>query len=528
MSSRPNVVFITADQMGAADVGCYGSGIGSTPTLDRLAASGVRFDRCYATHPVCAPNRATFLTGRSAGVHGVITNNFVLRPDTPTYAQALRLAGYRTGAFGKFHQTSMALPLPADFSYLGFDESVPTEDPKLGPWLDWIRREHPAWFEAALAVSWPMPYLSHYGAAREDLTGEWRRAEQRHLAPARAASGCEVAYRSPLSAELHQTTWITDLGINFIERHARKHPERPFLCHISYVDPHDPYDPPAPYDELFSPAQMPDPLPATWRGREVPPFAWHRRWQDFDRLESAELCRTMRAFFHGSVRFLDDQIGRLLARLEALGLRDNTIVVFTTDHGDALGDHGLVTKGVSPYDRSIRCPLIIAGPGIEPRVTDRLTCTLDFVPAFLDWAGVEAAGRPPLEGRSLAPAAAGTPEADPWRDVLVSTNWDAGTGMQTLMTAEGKRLSRWGTCDYAELIDLCADPLEQHNRYDDPAWAEVRCDLLERLVTALHRPLNIPQYRAIPTTPDGRRAMSLGDFTLTDQVMQMPAWHVER
>ncbi len=122
-----NIIFITADQLAARWLGCYGSGVDSTPTLDRLAAEGVRFERCYATFPVCAPNRATMLTGRSPVVHGITTNNYVLRTDMPTYAHVLQRQGYRTGGFGKFHQTPMHMPV-GDMAHLGFDESVVSDE----------------------------------------------------------------------------------------------------------------------------------------------------------------------------------------------------------------------------------------------------------------------------------------------------------------------------------------------------------------------------------------------------------------
>lgn len=119
-----NIVFIVADQLGAGVLNCYGGGVASTPTLDALDQEGMRFDRCYATHPVCAPNRATFLTGRSLQIHGIISNNFALQTDTPTYAHLLKQHGYRTGGFGKFHQSPMSLPVPDSLAYLGVDVST--------------------------------------------------------------------------------------------------------------------------------------------------------------------------------------------------------------------------------------------------------------------------------------------------------------------------------------------------------------------------------------------------------------------
>ncbi len=261
---QPNIVFIMADQLAAAMLHCYGGTVDSTPTLDRLAADGVRFDRCYATHPVCAPNRATILTGRSSCIHGIITNNYTLLPDNTTYAQVLQALGYRTGGFGKFHQTPMHTPVPESLTYLGFGESTVTEDPKW-PWLDWVAREHPEHYEAALAMCWDWP--NHPSDPR---IGDRAEARRKHLQSLVDAEPWPLMHASPLPPEVHDTTYITELGLDFMQRHLAEHGDQPFFCHISYVDPHDPYDPPEPYASMFDPDAMPEPLPAEWLDGDYP------------------------------------------------------------------------------------------------------------------------------------------------------------------------------------------------------------------------------------------------------------------
>ena len=485
-----NIVFIMADQLAARWLGCYGSGVDSTPTLDRLAAEGVRFERCYATFPVCAPNRATILTGRSPVVHGVITNNYVLRTDMPTYAHVLQRQGYRTGGFGKFHQTPMHMPVPTSAAYLGFDESAISEDPKWGPWLDWIRDEHPDYYDRALSMAWPF-WPNH--PPPEDLARA-HQARTRYLVPRMQASPWSPMYPSPLPPELHDTTYITDLGLAFIERHVTRHGTQPFFCHISYVDPHDPYDPPEPYASMFDPADMPPPLPAEWLEEGIPTLAHAQRFWRFDRVwDNPEVVRQLRAYYHGSLRLIDDQVGRIVDYLKRRHLWQDTILVFTTDHGEMLGDHGLMTKGPHHYDACIRVPLIVSGGGVAPAVTDRLTCTLDFYPTFCDWAEVPDDQRPPLEGRSFAEVCRGRQEPDPWRAVSVATG-----AVRSLVTDDGWRLS-WLTRDrVGQLFNLFDDPGEQHNLYAAPDYAPVRQQLFERLVEAESRPARLPQYRNLP------------------------------
>jgi len=513
--TRPNILFIMADQLGAGSLGCYG-GVDCSPTLDKLARRGIRFDRCYATCPVCAPNRATILTGRSPLVHGVTGNNLKLQPDNPTYAHVLRKAGYRLGGFGKFHVDSMALPVPQDLSHLGFDEVIVTEDPRLGPWLDWIRREHGEYYHQALATCWPIPWMRHYGPDGEDLTEAYIATYHKHLAPRAKASPWYLMYPSPLPPELNQTAYITDRAIDFISRHVQDQPDRPFFCYVSYVDPHDPYDPPEPYASMFETADMPPARPAAWMAQGCPTLERSRRFHDFHKHDRPDVIATLRALFAGSVRYIDDQIARLVGFLADRGLTENTIVVFTTDHGEMLGDHGLITKGVKHYDMGVRNPLIVAGTGAQGRLDDRLVCGLDFFPTFCDWAGIPPEQRPPLEGRSFAGTDA-TPQAEPWGELAVEC-----TSVRSLITDDGYRLTVYTDDGYCQMFTLRDDPDEQHNLYSDPAWAPKRRELFERMARAYARPSRLPQFRNYPSV-NGSRVLTSGDpCDVRTDVFQMP------
>lgn len=569
---QPNIVFVMADQLGAASIGAYGSGVESTPTLDRLAAFGTRFTRCYSSVAVCAPNRASILTGRSPVAHGLTANNLELDMRTPTYAQVLGAAGYRLGGFGKFHQTSLALPLPPTMEFLGFDESVPTEDSRLGPWLDWVARVHPDWFETALATCWPMPYLS------ESDRIAWQRAYERHLEPLKKASAWPLMYPSPLPEEVQQTTWITDLGLDFMSRHLADHPDKPFFCHLSYVDPHDPYEPPAPYDTMFAPAEMPTPLPADWTDRSPPALVKKRAFAGFDKIAGdADAVATLRSYYHGSLRFIDDQISRLVDFLRASGEWENTIVVFTSDHGELLGDHQLITKGVAHYDSGVRCPLIVAGGAIESgRVggirsgenrgvdggakgegtNSRLVCSLDFFPTFCDWAGIT--HRPPLEGRSFADLRLATehgvheegsglreggyavptgkreavedleskwsgrsvvPRDDGWPEITVESDHcpDVHQSVRSIISDDGWRLTLFDGDDYAEMFDLVADPNEAHNLFFDQRHVDRKLELLQRHARAYQRQAQTPQYANLPRA-GGRRHYLVNGMELGEEV----------
>jgi len=516
---RPkNVIFIMADQLAAAFLGCYGSGVNSSPTLDRLAQRGVRFGRCYASAPICAPNRGVIATGRCQAVHGIVMNNFMLMPDNPTYAHLLRARGYRTAGFGKFHLTPMPMAPPQDLRYLGFDETVVTEDPKWGPWIGWIEREHPEHYETALAMCWGSPCLREYGPDRKNMEPAWRAAVAKILKPIQDASEWPVMYPSPLPAELHQTTYITNRALDFLDRHVKEQPDEPFFCHVSYVDPHDPYDPPAPYSEMFRPDDMPDPLPAGWAKNGNPQLEGSRD----DYLHFRAICdnvpaiRKMRALYHGSIRLIDDQIARIVDFLDANKLWDDTILVFTTDHGDMMGDHGLLTKGNKHFDKGIHCPLIVCGAGVQPGVQDRLTCSLDFFPTFCDWAGIPEDARPPVEGRSFAPACTGE-QTDRPDEILVSVG-----GISSILTDDGWRLTLFNQGDLGEMYCLADDPNEQNDLFREPAWQGKQLELTRRLACLLSRQSVVQQYRNLPYK-NGRRWL-VGGIGNGEFYHSLPLW----
>jgi arylsulfatase A-like enzyme len=494
-SDKPkNIIFITFDELGAGFFNCYGSGVNSTPTIDRLAQQGVRFTRCYATSPVCAPDRATWLTGRSPVIHGIIFNNLALANDMPTYPYILQQHGYHTGLFGKVHQTPMSLREPDNYQFLGFDEAVVTEDDKWGPWIDWIQQEHPEYLDAALALAWGGPqHKRHF-----TWVDRQKKAKEQILKPIQENSFWSPAYESPLPAELHDSTFITNSSLEFIEKHLKDHPDQPFMCHISYVDPHDPYNPPKPYSTMFNPDDMPDAIPQKWDPKRLKMLAMTQNHLDIKNIkDDPDSLRRLRALFHGSIKFLDDQVARIDRFLKDHKLWNNTIVVISTDHGEMMGDHGLITKGAKPYDSGIRIPLIISGVDIDSFVTDRLTCTLDFYPSICDWADIPLENRPPLEGKSFANIHKTGSDENKWSEIAVEA-CEVGGGVVTVITDDGWRLTRYAGEPAGQMFNLNQDPDEQNDLYHNLKYVTKRQELLERLVEISTRPHRIPQYRNMP------------------------------
>ncbi len=488
MKSQPNIILIMADQWAAASVGAYGCDVPNvTPNLDAFARRGIRFNRQYATAPVCGPSRATIFTGRSPAIHGIVNNNLELNGDTPLFTQCLKSCGYRTAGFGKFHFTAMVEPPPTNLRHLGFDKVVVTEDPKLGPWLDWIEKEHPEHYEQALAISWGMPYLKAYGKDRRNLVAAHQKAVARWRSPQQRPPCRPIFHRSPLPAELHQTRWITDLAMQHLDRQVKKEGQ-PFFTFVSYVDPHDPYDPPAPYADLFDWRDMPPPIAREWTrdwcADEYPRF--HDTCFDLKTF-TPETWARLRANFYGSCRFVDDEIGRLLRHLEKTGMDRNTIVIFMTDHGDMIGDHGMLMKGPWHYDKCVRCPLIVAGPGVEAgAVFEGLTSTLDLFPTIAQFTGKET--NIPLEGQALP---LNSSQIKQWKErphVALESNGsyvNRRSQARSLVTDDGWRLTLYPNQSYGELFDLKHDPEEQNNLFRSPRMRGRRLELTERLLSVL-------------------------------------------
>lgn len=488
-ANRPNIVMILADQWAAASVGAYGCGVPNvSPHLDQLAESGVVYERHYTPIPICGPSRNALLNGRSPMVSGMIANDVEPRADTPFFTHDLRAAGYRTVGVGKFHFTPHTNYPPTTLEHLGFDHVEVTEDTRHGPWLDWIAAEHPEYFKRALATTWPMPYMSSLPPDGRDATVEWELARSEHLDPLLRPPFRRIFHPSPLPAELHQSSWIANRAIANLDKLATT--DAPFFLYVSFVDPHDPYQPPEPWASRFDWRTMPKPIPQEWDRRSGP---WqYARFQDtkfeLDTFGDETWAR-LRAAYFASCAFVDDQVGRLLRSLEEHGLKDDTIIVFTTDHGDVIGDHGLLMKGSWHYDKTIRCPLIISGPGIAQGARfGGLTSHLDMRPFVLHVAGLDV---PPSEGQVLPTSPEGV-AADPghhWIVVETNTSYVAPADqVRTLISADGWRLTVFCDQNYGELFNLNKDPTEQHNLYTEPDHLQRRLDMTEQLVAAMAAP----------------------------------------
>ena len=504
MTKPPNVLFIITDQHRADHTGFMGNTVVRTPHLDRLAASGMVFDNAWVSNPVCMPNRSTIMTGRMPSAHGVIFNDRSLDWGANTFVRRLRKSGYRTGLIGKSH-LQHGMSKNSIVQYRG----EPVGAAPAGPGWDQVED-----FERYLESAPDNPQ-DFYGFGHIELSiDHGARVSGHHLrwALAQGAAGEELlveygaeapgAHRSPLwwqiyqppyAAGVHSTSFVTQRTMAFIEAAARD--DTPWLVWCSFPDPHHPMTPPGAWFHRHRPEDMALPptrhdtladAPAHLRVfRAVHPRD-QRNWVAPCGYGSDELLQQAIAATYGMIEMIDDGVGQVLDCVGRLGLRDDTIVVFTSDHGDMMGDHGLFLKGFMPYRGTLQVPLVIDAPGNPAGRTSALASSIDLAPTLLDLCGV--AGYDGIQGVSLCKTlAAPSVAVRDW--VLVEDDVAPITAKltpipaktRTLITA-GHRYTR-NSKGEEQLFDLRDDPdeLTDLKRSDTVR----RAQLIEQLVDAL-------------------------------------------
>jgi arylsulfatase A-like enzyme len=505
-----NVLLVTTDQQRADTIGAYGSPLGATPVLDRLAAAGVRFGACRTQNPYCQPSRATILTGLYPSTHGVSSNGVDFPADTipATLSATLGAAGFTTAFRGKAHFAS-TYPRRPTGALESVEGSAAMPDAWRGPYMGFqdvdlvLFGHHIHLAGEGIPEHWgPPPRGLHYARFlfRDGAEAGARRLHAMTPAAALRRPTAPQTWASALAEEDHPTTYVAERTIDFL-RHVDR--GRPWFCWASFTDPHHPMDPPAPWCDRYRAADMTLPerrpeeldrkpgLHRVWTRPLPPPMTWANPGGAV--LTDRELAEMM-AGYYGMVAQLDHAIGRVLATLEATGQADETLVVVTTDHGELLGDHQMLFKGPLHYDGLLRVPLLVRGPGIAPGVVvDEPVGLVDLAPTLLDLLGVAAARA--LDGRSLRPFLEGGREARDW--VLTENDHEMGFTLHLrTLTTHGHVLTRYETMPgEGELYDRTLDPGEFENRWNDPGYARVRADL-----SALLDRLANPRPRRLPNT----------------------------
>ena len=450
-AERPNVLWICTDQQRADTIHTLGNSAIHTPHLDELYGRGTAFTRAYCQSPICTPSRASFLTGRYPSNVHVARNGAATFPSEPRLIPSLFAdAGYRTHLVGKLHLAS-AYGGPEAQALDGYQTLRYSHDP----------REPEA--HGNIYARW----AREKGWTFDDLFF-------------RPKPDAPLQYRPTVDPSVHHTTWCADEAIAFLQAA----PPDPWFLSVNTFDPHPPFDAPGAWVARAREAGVPPPVfeeADLKRQARLAEVAFQTRAQ---RPTPETLERI--ASYYGMIELIDDQVGRILRALDRTGQRESTLVIFMSDHGEMLGDHGLTLKGCRFYEGLVRVPLIVSWPGHfrEGVLCEDLVELTDVAPTLAEVLGTELAR---TNGRSLVPVLRGQQALG--RPHVRSEYLDAlGTGITgstsasfgTMYLDVRHKLVRYHNHDLGELFDLLDDPTESHDLWDDPGFRALRNDLVER------------------------------------------------
>lgn len=492
MMARPNILFITSDQQRGDCYGFEGRRV-KTPHLDQLARDGTRFSTCITPNVVCQPARSSMLTGLLPRTHGVRDNGIDLDATVGAagFAGQFVRAGYKSGFIGKGHFSTYYTFKPTgrpeclyntqDYDenwygpYMGFDHVelaieghnyYPPQKPPKG-------QHYERWFYA------------------DGMCDQKDRLLQTHLPPDVQAV---QTWNSALPVAWHNSTWIGNRSIRFLQEN---HGE-PFILWASFPDPHAPFDAPEPWSRLHHPEEIDLPRHGAldldrrpwWhkasleRTPQIADSRLRSMREDLDRppVQTEEQMRNLIANYYGMIALIDHNVGRILIELDTLGLSNNTYVVYSSDHGEWLGDHGLILKGPMLYEGLLRVGCLVRGPNVPAgHIVGDPVSTVDLPATFYDWAGIPAAGQ--MHSRSLRGLIEGSSAT---RDFAYN-EWDVfpsrcgvALELRTVRTRTHK-LTLELKSGAGELYHLSDDPDEMDNRFDDPGQTKVQKELVDMI-----------------------------------------------
>jgi arylsulfatase A-like enzyme len=489
--SKLNILFITSDQQRGDCYGFEGRKV-KTPHLDELAAAGTRFAACITPNVVCQPSRASILTGLLPRTHGVADNGIDLEEDVGAdgFGGTFARAGWRTAFIGKAHFSTFHTFKPTgrpECRSSSHEFGADWRGPYMGfQYVDMMIAGH------NMFLPQKPPAGLHYEAWYHE-GGRGERLDKLYLTRLPPDVGAAQTWHSALPPAYHNSTWIGDRTIAFLEAHR----DTPFVAWASFPDPHHPFDAPEPWSRMHHPDDVELPTHRTLDLERRP--WWHRASLEGTpkladpKLQAfrTELSRTpaqsdiqlrhLIANYYGMISLIDHNVGRIMLTLDRLDLAHNTLVVYSTDHGDWLGDHGLLLKGPMMYEGLLRVGLIVRGPGVPAgkAVVDPVS-TLDLPATFYDYAGVSP--NRALHSQSLRPLLSGGATRDfafnEWE--LNASRCGVALQLRTARTRTHKLTLELGT-GAGELYDLVDDPTEMDNRFGDPALAAVQRRLTDMI-----------------------------------------------
>jgi arylsulfatase len=476
--NKPNILWITTDSQRYDTLGCMGNRFVTTPNLDRLAKNGRIFNHCYCQNPLCMPSRASFMTGRYPRTNGARQNGQTLPEHEVLVSRRMAESGYLCGMVGRLHASAgrFAERRRHDDGYAYWHYSPI-------PFRDWREKyDHAATNEYA------------YWLREKGIIDHEQYVWDPNKSSPRAVRGSRYV-QAGIEPELHDTTWSADMAVQFIE--ANTTVDSPWMLNLNLNAPHHPFDPPLKFLEPYLDRLDEIPLPnytigeldnkgsfqqLTHNGAYNQPGVFqYENMNDEDH-------RLISAAYWADIDLVDAQIGRVLDTLDRIGQCENTMVIFHSDHGEMLGDHGMYLKGPFFYDPMVRVPLIIAWPGtITPteNPSQAMVELVDIAPTVLEAAGLPV--EPGMQGQSIYPILSGEKSEDRHRDDVYCEHYKSSAMYKdpapylTMVRSDRHKLVVLHSADEGELYDLESDPAETVNHWHDPEYRDVQLAMMKRL-----------------------------------------------
>ena len=517
-SDRPNFLFIITDQQRADHLGCYGNSLLKTPHIDSIATRGRKFENFYVQSAVCQSNRATILTGRTNTQHGVRVNGIPISLNDVCFTHHLKSAGYATALFGKAHFQNFTTQKPPYENTMdrnltpppealteasrnlrsgpeyerekNFGQSTdPIADEKAGDYYGFDNFRICTWHGDDVQGHYNQWLEERYPNSDQNRSSVNPLPDERYTAP--------QARKPRMPEKLYPTNYITEMTLEYLDTHIEQESPEPFFIQCSFNDPHHPFTPPGKYWDMYEPTDIELPVSFYHQPHDQTPILARmhnelengdpdREWVRPYAVREDE-AKQIIALTYGMISYIDDSVGRLLKKLEDLDILDNTVVVFTSDHGDWMGDHGIMQKALLHYQGLIRVPFI----WMDPRDTDQGTntaeigCSGDIARTILNRAGL--GGNMGMMGQNLLPIMFenGSSKRDgvliEQQSALPLPGQDRPLRVKTFVDTNW-RLTYWLGQDWGEFYDLANDPHEIVNLWESQEHEMTRNQLIEKMM----------------------------------------------
>ena len=454
--TKPNILWICPDQMRGDAIHALGNTYINTPSIDKLIDQSVTFTNAYCQTGICCPSRGSFMTGRYPRETNLKSNSEYIRPSEKLVSRWLADEGYDCGLAGKLHLSPCDhkfVEKRIDDGYRLFEWSHDISDnwPGKNAWRNWLKDQNVKWPEA--------PKQPH---------------------------GTEV-WGVPIDPKYTQTAWCSDVAIDFMKQHK---PGQPWMMSVHMYQPHSPYHPTEEYLKRYDPAKMPEPSYVEGELKNKPSFqatdhqgAYGGHGKSFAD-ESDRDHKLTTAAYYAMVEQVDTEVGRMMKTLDDLGMADNTIVIFMSDHGSMLGDHGIYEKGPYFYDSLMRVPLIMRWPGKYKAglKTATLVELVDIAPTVLEAAGMTIPAG--IQGKTLTPVLTGAEtqhRTSAYMEYYNAVAHYEPTPMATCVRTDGWKLAYYQTLGMGELYNLKNDPRETVNLWGSPAVKDAQAQMMQIL-----------------------------------------------